>query len=122
VTVTFESDWKKAKEILGRIAQNHSVVKSEQAAAEVRRAAKKFLIHFEHLTPIVWPDVQASGIQLTIRCLCEPRNRRSSANAIWEEVLQAFGEEPKIDFAYPTQRFYAHATEGKPELRPGVTD
>ncbi|MCF7849922.1 MAG: mechanosensitive ion channel family protein [Kiritimatiellales bacterium] len=112
VLVTFESDWKKTKEILSDTANRHSAVKSEYAAQQIRRAARQYLIHFEHLTPIVWTDVKDSGVQLTIRYLCEPRRRRSTASGIWEDILEEFAKHSDIEFAYPTQRFYDNAREG----------
>jgi small-conductance mechanosensitive channel len=113
VTVTFESNWTAAKKILGEIAARHTAIKSEQAAKQVRRASRKFLISFQHLTPIVWTSVADHGVTLTIRYLCHPRRRRGSAGTIWEDILKAFAARDDIDFAYPTQRFYNNAIEGK---------
>jgi hypothetical protein len=56
-------------------------------------------------------------VLLTVRYLCEPRLRRSSTQAIWEDVLLAFGKCEDIDFAYPTYRFYDNPREGKPAAR-----
>ena len=120
VVVTFESNWKKAKEILSEIAQRYTAIKSEHAAEQVRRAASKFLIYFQHLTPIVWTSVIDYGVKLTIRYLCHPRQRRSSESAIWEAVLEGFSKCPDIDFAYPTQRFFDNVREGKSGLRPDI--
>ena len=53
-----------------------------------------------------------NGVVLTIRYLCDPRNRRSSETQIWEDILHAFAATPGIDLAYPTRRFYDHAKEG----------
>jgi len=114
ITVTFESDWRKAKQILTEIVQRHSVIKSEHAQQEVRKAASKFLIRYEHLTPIVWTSVADIGVTLTIRFLTDPRRRRSTENAIWEDVLDAFWAADDIDFAYPTMRYYDNRVEGKP--------
>jgi small-conductance mechanosensitive channel len=114
VTVTFESDWKKAKKLIQEIGERHTAVKTEQAKREIRQAAKKYLIFFEYLTPIVWTSVADIGVTLTLRYLCEPRKRRSSAGIIWEEILTAFAACDDVDFAYPTQRFYDNAREGKP--------
>jgi len=115
VMVTFESDWKKAKEILQEIAVRHSAVKTEKASRQVRRASRKYMIFFQHLTPIVWTSVADSGIVLTLRYICDPRKRRSSSTGIWEDVLAAFAECPDIDFAYPTTRYYDNRAEGKPQ-------
>jgi small-conductance mechanosensitive channel len=122
VTVTFESDWRKAKDLLASIAERHSVVRSEDAAKQVRRAASKYMIRYGHLTPIVWTSVADHGVTLTIRYLTDPRRRRSAENAIWEEILDAFAATTDIDFAYPTQRFYDNVAEGKPGRLPKQGD
>ncbi|MFW6132698.1 MAG: mechanosensitive ion channel family protein [Planctomycetota bacterium] len=117
VTITFESNWQKAKEILTRVAAEQSIIKSEHAAAQIRGAAQKFLIYYENLTPIVWTSVAASGVTLTVRYLCAPRQRRGSTGRIWEAVLKEFAACDDIDFAYPTRRFYNNTVEGKPGVR-----
>ena len=58
------------------------------------------------------------GVTLTVRYLCEPRNRRASSERIWEETLRSFAKEDGIDFAYPTTRFFNHAAEGNPGRQP----
>lgn len=117
VMVTFESDWKKAKDILFEIAQRHAEHLSKAAEERVREAAKKFLIVYNRLTPAVFTSVAASGVLLTIRYLCEPRRRRSTAQEIWEDILEEFARCDDIDFAYPTQRFYDNPIEGKAGAR-----
>ncbi len=120
ITVTFESNWKRAKQILSDIAQKHSVLRTEEAQEQVRRAARKYLIFFQHLTPIVWTSVTENGVTLTIRYICEPRKRRSSETRIWEEVLSEFAAADDIDFAYPTTRFFGNIHEGKTGARAGI--
>lgn len=121
VLVTFESDWEKAKRILQEIADQHVGETAEQARQELKRAAQRFMIYYSNLTPTVYTQVEDSGVLLTIRHLVEPRKRRGALRDIWEEILRAFHDEPAIDFAYPTRRFYDHAAEGKPALR-GATE
>jgi small-conductance mechanosensitive channel len=122
ITLTFESNWELAKEILGEIGKRHSVLQSREAQEQVRRAARKYLILFKHLTPIVWTSVADNGVTITIRYICDPRRRRSSEAAIWEDVLRAFAERDDIDFAYPTTRFYDNPSEGKPGARAQIED
>lgn len=117
VLVTFESDWKKAKKILTDIINNYAIKLSEDAEKQIKEAAKKYLIFFTELTPIVYTAVKDSGVLLTMRYLCRVRSRRSTEEAIWEETLDKFSKCPDIDFAYPTQRFYNNITEGKSEAR-----
>ncbi len=74
------------------------------------------MIIYSKLIPTVHTSVKDSGVLLTIRYLCEPKQRRNSENAIWENILNEFAKCKDIDFAYPTQRFYNQLLEGKPEL------
>ena len=106
VLVTFESDWKKAKEILLDIVNEHSRHLGTSAEKKVKEAARKFLIVYNKLTPIIYTSVEESGVKLTIRYLCEPRKRRNSEEALWEEILIKFEDQQDIAFAYPTTRFY----------------
>ena len=64
------------------------------------------MIFYKNLTPTVYTSVKNSGVLLTIRYLCEPRHRRASEHAIWEDILIAFNNTEGIDLAYPTQRIY----------------
>jgi small-conductance mechanosensitive channel len=120
VLVTFESDWRKAKNLLNEIAQRHGTSLSDAAASKLREAAKKFMIFYSKLTPVVYTTVKDCGVLLTIRYLCEPRQRRGSEQAIWEDILDVFAEHDDIDYAYPTQRFYHNDSEGKPGTRPNA--
>jgi len=113
VLITFESDWKKAKQLLENIAHDNAERLSEGAQKQIRRAAEKYLIFYGALTPIVYTKVKDSGVMLTLRYLVNPRQRRSSEQQIWEAVLDAFAEAENIELAYPTTRFYSkgHTTE-----------
>ncbi|GAB4254004.1 MULTISPECIES: mechanosensitive ion channel family protein [Deferrisoma] len=117
VLVTFESDWRRAKEILLEIARTHAGQLGSAAQEKLRAAARRYMIRYGALTPTVYTAVRDSGVLLTIRYLCEPRRRRGTEQALWEAILEAFAAEPRIDFAYPTRRYFDHAAEGKPALR-----
>lgn len=118
VLITFESDWRKAKTILQQIADKHSQHLSVQAEKRVKKAAEKFMIFYNKLTPTVYTSVRDCGVLLTIRYLSEPRRRRGTEQAIWEDILDGFATCSDIDFAYPTQRFYDNVAEGKEGTRP----
>ena len=118
VLVTFESNWRKAKEILAGIGSKHAEELSASAEERVRRAARKFMIFYTKLTPTVYTSVKESGILLTIRYLCEPRRRRGTEEAIWEDILTEFAQHDDIDFAYPTRRYYDNLVEGKQAAGP----
>ena len=111
IHITFESNWQKARSILEDIAIRQTSHRSHAAEARLKEAAQKFMIFYNKLTPVVYTSIVQNGVRLTIRYLCEPRQRRSSAVAIWEEVLSAFAQHPDIRFAYPTQRMFFNPAE-----------
>src|SRR5256712_13363140 len=117
VVVTFESDWRKAKQILGKIAVKHAEHLTAQAEQELLAASQQYLINYRKLTPIVYTSVVDYGVQLTIRYLIEPRKRRGPEHAIWEDILTEFAAAPDIDLAYHTTRGFKYTEEGKPGLR-----
>ena len=110
VLITFESDWKKAKRLLQKIANDNVENLLKGAQEQIRRAAEKYFIFYGALTPIVYTAVKDSGVLLTMRYLVNPRQRRSSEQQIWESTLDAFDEEDDIELAYPTTRFYTVST------------
>ena len=117
VLITFESDWKGAKEILQEILDERVGETVKEAERAMKTASRKFLIHFRKLTPKVYTSVKDSGVLLTLRFICKARQRRGTAEEIWESVLTAFSERPDIDLAYPTIRTYRNFLEGKEQLR-----
>ncbi|TRX49193.1 mechanosensitive ion channel [Fulvivirga sp. M361] len=117
VMVTFESNWKKAKDILEDIVSKHCAHFTEEAEKKLLDASKKYMIFYNTLDPIIYVTVKDSGVMLTMRYLCVPNKRRVTEDAIWQNVLDAFASRDDIDFAYPTQRIYYNLTEGKPDAR-----
>ena len=111
VLVTFESNWKKAKKILEKIAEKHTSHIVKVARTKYEESAKLFMMPKTDFNSKVYTRVEDSGINLTIRFLCNPRKRRISAQGIWEDVLNQFSEEKDIDFAYPTIRYYDNQKE-----------
>ena len=117
VLITFESNWKKCKEILSDIGTRHAEHLTERAARRVKEASAQMMVFYTTLTPTVYTSVKDCGVMLTIRYLCKPRDRRGTQQAIWEEILTSFAECDDIDFAYPTVRRFSNQMEGKPGAR-----
>ena len=58
-------------------------------------------------------NTTASGILLTLRYLIEPRRRRGTVSAIWDDILTEFGNSKDIELAYHTVRSFQNTLEGK---------
>lgn len=117
ITVTFESDWRRAKTLLEVILRGQLESVTEEAARFIRDASRKFLIRSADVNPVVYTRIVSDGIELSLRYVCEARSRRSSTETVCEAVLEAFASEPRIDFAYKTSRIFRQTEEGKEDLR-----
>ena len=111
VLLTFESDWKKAKKILEKISNKHTANISKVAAKNFKEVSKLYMVYQPDFDPQIYTKVEASGVLLTIRYLCNPRKRRVTSQFIWEDILNEFEKDINIDFAYPTTRFFDTKTE-----------
>lgn len=118
IRVTFESNWRRAKELLAEIVARHARETVEEAERQMLKVSRQYLIFYSTLTPAVYTSVREHGVVLTVRYLCHPRRRRGMGQAIWEDILTAFGEADDIAFSYPTIRYYDNALEGKPGRLP----
>ena len=113
VLLTFESDWKKAKNLLTDIVVDNSKIKLKNAEKTFNEATKKFMFKKPTLEAKIITKVETSGVELTLRYLCEPRQRRETEHKIWEDILNAFENHNNIDFAYPTERRFNNNIESK---------
>ncbi len=67
VVLTFESNWKKAKEILNKLINKHAKSFNKGAEKKLKDASSKYLIFYTKLTPIVYTTGKDPGGCLTIR-------------------------------------------------------
>ncbi len=117
VLITYESNWRKTREILERIAKEKIQSSSQHAEQQLREAANRYMIHFSRLTPAIYMSTRESGILFSMRYIINPRQRRGSEQHIWEAILTEFEKNPDIDLAYPTTRFYS-PPENPQETKP----
>ena len=113
ITLTFESDWEKAKAAFVTLAESHF-----SASADVGRTLHaRYALGALDFAPAVYTSVAADGVTLTLRGLCPVRRERGVRQTLWEAVLRTVAGWDNVDFAYPTTRFYDNRTEGKPAAR-----
>jgi len=100
VLITFDSDWKKCKNLLTEIVNESCDKTTKEAQKKLKEATKDYVIYYNKLTPIVYTDVKDSGVLLTIRYLCSPYNRRGSQQLIWERILNLFEANNDLDLPF----------------------
>lgn len=102
--VTFESDWRRAEQLLQQAleaAGGHTV---DDAAHRIEQASRHYKIRFTHLTPTVYISVRDRGVMLTGRILVDTRRRRAVDQQVWRSLLDGIAAEPNVEIAYPTTR------------------
>lgn len=105
-TVTFESDWEKARGIVEEVGREVYEPHREEIESGFRRLEQAYAFRYGVTTPIVYTSIGASGIALKLRYLSHVRRRRGDRDRISREILRRFRAEPSIEFAYPTSRVY----------------
>ena len=102
VLVTFESDWRAARNLITTAVRTHAP-DVEKSGATIRRQARSYHIKLGALTPIVYMTVRDSGVLLTARFLVVPQARRSTEEAIWTAILDGLGRSRRTSIS-PTRR------------------
>jgi len=104
VLVTFESDWKRAEEIMLRHGVESASGKEDIIKKKINYMTRRYMIKYGKLTPIVYVEIKDSGVQLTLRYLTEARKVRGTQDELSRAILSEFEKEPKVNFAYNTYR------------------
>lgn len=106
VLVTFESDWKRAREIIQEVATELYEEIVPDLRAGFRKLESEYAFRLGSTAPIVYTEIADSGVMLTLRNLTLVRKRRSTTDRMSTGILDRFAEEPTIEFAYPTYRAF----------------
>ena len=103
VTLTSESDWKKAKQIVENIASRVSEEFIGEAKEKSDEIARRFHINLGTLTPIVYVSIGERGVDLLLRYLTAIRKRRITNDQISREILASFEGDSRLILAYPAR-------------------
>lgn len=105
-TVTYESDWEKARDLLHEIALTEPEIKQTAALAfaQIQRMSSELSIQADSTDPVVRTWAASSGIDLTLRFLIHPRRRPTIQDRLNTQILRAIQKSGNIDLAYNTIR------------------
>lgn len=121
VTVTFESDWEEARDMLQRIVDRY-MIDPEQAATirKMEKAANLYSGIYRDLAPAVYVKAIDFGVTVTGRLLVKVGNRRLMTSLIWQDLLRELAKTDRVELAYPTTRFFRADLEGSEPVQPGM--
>ena len=104
ILVTYESQWKKARDIILKVAEEASREVVERARESQEKLARRFNVGLGNPESYAYVTIADSGVDLVLRYLSEIKQRRVMRDRICREILEAFEKETDIQLAYPTQR------------------
>lgn len=105
VLVTFESDWRRAEEMMKEAIEPSAISESElRRHQRIASESRDYLIVFNQLGTTVFVTTRDSGVLLTARFLVEAKQRRGVEDAVWRRLLDLIEAEPTVALAYPTAR------------------
>jgi len=104
ILLTFESDWKKGKEIMDIQGKKFAEGLENNVQRKIEVMRNRYMIYYGKLTPIVYVNIKDSGVELTLRYLTEAKQRRSTQDQLCQAILDEFAKEATVNLAYPTYR------------------
>lgn len=103
LTVTYESDWRKAQAICKRILDEETGAYVEADQRQTRKRTHQYFIPHRTSGNQVYFDLVGDGVELTLRFTVPIGDRRPVVSAISDAILSAFIAE-HINLAYRTSR------------------
>jgi len=102
IPVTYSSDWRRATELMLEHAQDCTGPFLAGAEAQLEELARTYLIQKAPVQPTLYLVMTDNWIELTLRYIVEPRQRRQVRAQLHQELLQHFEQEPNITVASAT--------------------
>jgi len=102
--ITYESNWRKARDILLEAGRDSCKYILNRIQVQLDKMTREYLIDSQHVEPVVFTRIEASGVKLTLRYPVEVRRRRTGEDALSRRLLEAFEKSGDVEFAYSTYR------------------
>lgn len=102
VTITYDSDWKRAEDILKDCLRKVALEYTQQARVQQRRRTALFYTAWEVGEPEVHTDLAASGVMFTLKFTVPIGMRRTVVTDLSRTILEKFNAEKDVNLAYNT--------------------
>jgi small-conductance mechanosensitive channel len=99
---TYNSDWRLAAEIMLSHAQEYTANLQADAQAQLQRTMARYPLQQTQVEPTLYLSMTDNWIQVALRYIVPPRQRRTVKAQLHRELLQHFEKEPNIQIASAT--------------------
>jgi small-conductance mechanosensitive channel len=111
ITITFESNWRRAEEILAEILQKETEQYSQRDHMQHGIRTRTMFVPYEPSSAAVFKEIADDGVEFQLRFTVPVGKRRSVVNVLSDQILERFAAEPGIELAYKTTRYYKRGEE-----------
>jgi small-conductance mechanosensitive channel len=102
IPITYDSDWRHAGEIMLEHGLEYSSHLQAQAEGELAAMMKRLPVHQTPVEPVLYVVMTDNWIEMTLRYVVEPRQRREVKGKLHHELLQHFEAEENVTVASAT--------------------
>jgi len=104
--ITFESDWRKAEEILTEILLQETEQYGDRDHTQHSMRTRAMFVAYEPSNAVVFKDIADDGIEFQLRFTVPVGKRRAVVSLLADRILERFNAEPDVTLAYKTVRYY----------------
>lgn len=97
VHLSHDSNWKKAKKILQKIADNH-IENLSRDVKEMKAFHTEYMSLIENIKHEIFIETNENHIIMKLRYLIEPRSSGKITSYLWEKILDEFEKHNDINF------------------------
>jgi small-conductance mechanosensitive channel len=102
IPVTYASDWRRAGEMMLEHGRGYTVHFQDQAQVELRQLMRSYPVQEMSVEPSLYIIMTDNWVELTLRYVVDPHERRGVKGQLHKEILQCFEAEPAITVASAT--------------------
>ncbi|PKL70715.1 MAG: mechanosensitive ion channel protein MscS [Methanomicrobiales archaeon HGW-Methanomicrobiales-1] len=102
IPLTYDSDWKLAKELVLGIVTKETALTTKQADAEIERIGEKYYLPKKVVDPSAYITLTDNWITLDVRYVTDARSRRILRSKLSELILSAIEKEDRITISSTT--------------------
>ncbi len=113
VTITFDSNHKKATHIAKEICRKYAKGYTEMTRKQINKLRDRYSLKNANVEPRIFTFIEPNGLKVSSWYLTNAYATLTLRSTISADIIDAFNAEHDITIAYPTQTFYTGPIEKK---------
>lgn len=106
ITITFDSDHKKAAHIVKEICRKYSKGYTDITRKQINKLRDRYSLKNSNVEPRIFTFIEPNGLKISAWYLTNAYATLTLRSTISGDIVDAFNAEHDITIAYPTQTFY----------------